>query len=211
MCDHAPEAPTRPHQITLELIAGLPKKELVERIHYHQRQGETADRALGFYLRDMDRRKMYRPLESVSVWVKKHLPVEVKRADKLILLARRLETLPRIRAAFDSGEVPWTKIREIARIARADTEQVWLAAARRMTCRELEAEVSGKKRGDRPGGGLKARRTKEEVRLRLAGRGLSIWEKAIRLVRREKPDLTPDESAVEIAERVVVAATQGTT
>ena len=30
----------RKMQITLDLIAGLPRKELIERIHYHQRQGE---------------------------------------------------------------------------------------------------------------------------------------------------------------------------
>ena len=225
MCDHAPhadstptecstpvatEVPTRPREITIELIAGLPRQQLIQRIHYHQRQGEVSERALGFYLLDLDRRKMYRPLESTSVWAQKNLPKQ-ERTDKLILLARRLEKLPQIRAAFDSGKVPWTKIREIARIARADTEQVWLDAARKMTSRQLEAEVSGKKRGDRPGGGLKARRTKEEVKLRLPGRDLAIWEKAIRLVRREKPDLTPDAAGVEIARRVLQMSAGGTT
>src|SRR6266498_1957576 len=115
-------------KITIELIPGLPKKELVERIHFHQRQGEIAERALGFYLFDMERRKMYRPLENASVWAQKHLPQQ-RRPDRLILLAKRLEKLPQIEAAFHSGEVPWTKIREIARIAKPDTEQVWLDLA----------------------------------------------------------------------------------
>jgi len=110
-------------KITFDLIAGLPRMELIQRIHYHQRQGEISDRALGFYLYDMERRNMHRPLESASVWARKNLPGQ-KPWDKLILLAKRLEKLPMIRAAFDSGEVPWTKIREIARIARADTERV---------------------------------------------------------------------------------------
>src|SRR5688572_27194098 len=195
-------------KITLDLTAGLPRMELIQRIHYHQRQGEISDRALGFYLLDMERRNMHRPLESASVWARKHLPGQ-KPWDKLILLAKRLEKLPMIRAAFDSGEVPWTRIREIARIATPEHQKVWLDLARRLTSRELEAEVAGKQRGDRPGGGLKARRTKEEVKLRLAGRDLSIWEKAIRLVRREEPGLTPDGAGVEIARRVLLMKGKG--
>ena len=185
-------------QITLDLIAGLPRKELIERIHYHQRQGEISERALGFYLLDMERRKMYRPFEDAAAWARKHLP-QLTRPDKLILLARRLEQLPEIRAAFDSGEVPWTKIREIARIASADTQAVWLNTARKLTSRELEAEVTGKKRGDRPGGGLKARRTKEEVRFHLSGEDLAIWEKGIRKVRKEQPGLSVSKAAVVLA------------
>ena len=97
---------------TIELVPGLPKKELVERIHFHQRQGEVADRALGFYLLDMQRRKEYRPFKDASQWARKHLGA-CHRVDKLMLLAKRLEELPQIEAAFDQGEVPWTKIRAV--------------------------------------------------------------------------------------------------
>ena len=100
---------------TVELLPGLPKKELVERIYFYQRQGEVADRALGFYLLDMQRRKEYRPFKDACQWARKHLG-GCHRVDKLMLLAKHLEDLPQIEAAFDGGEVPWTKIREIARI-----------------------------------------------------------------------------------------------
>ena len=46
---------------TIELVQGLPRRELIERIHFHRRQGEVAERALGFYLLDMERSKAYRP------------------------------------------------------------------------------------------------------------------------------------------------------
>src|SRR5687768_2748594 len=185
-------------KITVDLIPGLPKKELVEKLHYHYRQGQIADRALGFYLYDLQKSNQYRPLKDAAEWALKHLD-RIQRPDKLILLAKRLEQLPDIEAAFDSGEIPWTKIREIARIARRDTQKVWLDAARKMTCRELEAEVAGKKRGDRPGGGLKSRRTKSLVDLRFSGEERAVWDLAIRLARRKKPGLTPNGAAVEIA------------
>jgi len=91
-------------KITIALIPGLPKKELVERIHFHQRQGEIAERALGFYLLDLEKRCSFpplsprgdgplcRPFEDGSEWARKHLP-DLRRPDKLILLARRLEKL----------------------------------------------------------------------------------------------------------------------
>jgi len=140
----------------------------------------------------------------------KHLD-KVKRPDRLILLARRLE-LPEIEAAFHSGEVPWTKIREIARIATPDTERVWLEKARRLTSRQLEEEVAGKRRGDRPGGGLKAKRMKQEVRLRFAGEDLAIWEKGIRMMMKEiGPGATPDKAAVEIVRRTIAMGRLGNT
>src|SRR5512132_50963 len=101
--------------IATELIHGLPKKELVEKIRFHHRQGEVAERALGFYLLEMQESGVYRPLRDAAAWAEIHL--DFQRADRLILLARRLEDLPEIDAAFAAGEVPWTKVREIARVA----------------------------------------------------------------------------------------------
>src|SRR5262245_5968928 len=189
-------------KITIDLIPGLPKKELVEKIHYYHRQGQIAERALGFYLFDLQKSKQYRPSEDAAAWAVKHLD-KVQRPDKLILLAKRLEELTDIEAAFHSGEIPWTKIREIARIAKPDTQQVWLATARRMTSRELEAEVTGKKRGDRPGGGLKARRTKTVVEVKLSGEERAVWDLGIRLIRRQKRELTPHGAAMEIFRRFI--------
>ena len=81
---------------TIELVQGLPRRELIERIHFHRRQGEVAERALGFYLLDMERSKAYRPQRDAACWARKNL--ECPRADKLILLAKRLEELPVISA-----------------------------------------------------------------------------------------------------------------
>src|SRR5512143_1743060 len=99
-----------------ELISGLPRRELLERIRFHHRAGETAERALGFYLLEMQRTGAFRPgAEDAASWARRYL--EHPRADKLILLARRLEELPRFEEAFERGVISWTKTREIARIA----------------------------------------------------------------------------------------------
>src|SRR5262245_12714655 len=146
----------------------------------------------------MDKRKMYEPYQDAAEWARKHLPRQ-KGLDKLILLARRLEKLPLIEAAFNSGEVPWTKVREIARIADEDTEEVWLNAARRLTSRELEEEVRGKKQGDKPGGGLKARRKKYREEVLLLPEDKALYDSALRVLRKVHPGFTPAECVVEMA------------
>src|SRR5262245_17998777 len=195
---------------TTELIYGLPQKELLEKIHFHHRQGEVADRALGFYLLDMERRGGFEPFSNASLWAEKHLGFE--RADKLILLSKRLEDLPEIEAAFDRGEVPWTKIREIARVATPETEGDWLELARQKTSREIEQAVAGVKRGDRPGGGLKARRKKYVERFPLSGEEKVIWDQGFRKVLSELPQgATPADSAVEMARRALLSDPEGKT
>ena len=100
---------------TIDLVHGLPQKELEARICFYLQRGQNAERALGFYLLDMQERGAFTPEKDAVIWALKNL--EYKGAGPLILLARRLEELPEIDAAFDAGEVQWTKVREIARVA----------------------------------------------------------------------------------------------
>ena len=92
---------------TIELVYGLPQKELVEKLHFHQRQTEVSDRALGFYLLDMQRRNAFQPEKDATSWAHKHLP-GCRHPQKLMHLAECLEELPRMAEAFAEGEIPWT-------------------------------------------------------------------------------------------------------
>jgi len=194
---------------TLELIHGLPKKELVERIHFHRRQGEIAERALGFYLYDMQKRKQCKPYTRASVWARKHLP-GLKNPHRLILLARRLEKLPLIANAFSEGEVPWTKIREIARVAEPETQEKLLHLARTLTSRELERALAGLQAGELPGEGLKCRREKVVESFPLSFLEDLLWQKAVRRVRAVVPEVkTPAAAAVFMARLALSADLEG--
>ena len=189
---------------TIELVRGLPQKELLEQIHFHHRRGEISERALGFYLLDMEERRAFLPEKDAAAWAWKHLGF--RRADKLILLSKRLRELPEIDAAFSRGEVPWTKVREIARVATSETEREWLDLARRGTSRELEDRVAQAKRGDRPGEGFKARRQKYIEKICLSGEEKAIWDQAVRKIRSEiAKGATPSEAAVAMARRALLS------
>ncbi len=77
---------------TVELVKGLPRKELIERIHFHHRRGEVSERALAFYLLDLEEQGECKPETSAGVWAWKHLGL--KRGDKLVRLARYLGEPP---------------------------------------------------------------------------------------------------------------------
>ena len=60
----------------VDLVGGLPRRELIQRLHYHRRQGELAERAIGFYLLEMHRGRTYAPgARSAAEWARRHLGI----------------------------------------------------------------------------------------------------------------------------------------
>src|SRR5690606_3353476 len=65
-------------------------------------------------------------------------------------VASALEELPQTTQALRSGEVSFSAVRELTRVATPDTEAKWLAGARQRTVREVERLVKGHRPGDSP-------------------------------------------------------------
>lgn len=63
---------------------------------------------------------------------------------ELIEISTKSEDLPQIRAAFDSGELPWTKARELVKVATPETEADWLKKAETLDGDGLRAARGGK-------------------------------------------------------------------
>ena len=66
-------------------------------------------------------------------------------------VAAALEALPATAAALADGRTHFTAVRELTRVAVADTEADWLAASEGQSVAEIEQLVSGRRSGDRPG------------------------------------------------------------
>jgi hypothetical protein len=69
------------------------------------------------------------------------LGVSARSLHDLAHVDKTFAALPRLEAAFVSGEVPWTKARLVARVATAGDEDAWLARAGSMTAAALAHEV----------------------------------------------------------------------
>src|SRR5262245_37006280 len=123
-------------QVDFELVHGLPPGEVVERLYFHHRQGQIADRAIGFYLLEMQERNIHEPYQNAAVWARKNLE-GIEKPERKLFTAMRVADLPLLAQAFAGALVPWTKIREVARVATPDTEEEWLEFARTHNCRDV--------------------------------------------------------------------------
>src|SRR5450432_2676642 len=84
-------------------------------------------------------------------------------------VAAALEQLPAMTQALAAGALSWSAVRELSRVAVAETKLEWLELSRGKSVHELEELVAGKVPGDRPGtpGRVSARR--HVLRFEVAG------------------------------------------
>jgi 5-methylcytosine-specific restriction endonuclease McrA len=93
------------------------------------------------------RRRLFRDLghSSINQYAIQELGFSKSRTDDFIRLARQLDNLPAVREAMASGELGYTKAREIVSVATPETQDTWLKVAKR-TRKELVNEVKKAKR-----------------------------------------------------------------
>jgi hypothetical protein len=65
-------------------------------------------------------------------------------------VAEALEQLPAIAGSLERGQLSWSAVRELTRVAIADTEHEWLSAAADKTVRQIQELVAGASPGDLP-------------------------------------------------------------
>jgi len=73
-----------------------------------------------------------------------------KTADDRLRVARRLEALPLLTDALAEGELPYSAVKELVRVATPATENAWREVARGKVVHQIEQLVSGHHRGDLP-------------------------------------------------------------
>src|SRR5262249_25964385 len=71
-------------------------------------------------------------------------------AKERVRVALALDEMPELADALASGELSFSAIRELTRVATRDTERAWIDAARGKNLREVEHAVSGRPRGALP-------------------------------------------------------------
>ena len=100
-------------------------------------------RALGELIDGLRRRRGHVDLcfSRFGDWARERLGISGGEADALAKVARGLRNLPLTAAAYDRGEIGFTKARILVAVATEETEALWVGLARRRTVRELEEEV----------------------------------------------------------------------
>ena len=116
-----------------------------------ERVGEI-DAEIGRWLVVAAKENVHRRLGYASLheYVERRLGFDRRTARERLRVARALDALPELRSALAKGERSWTAVREITRIATPENELAWIASTERLTVRQIEKMVAGRKAGDDP-------------------------------------------------------------
>ena len=104
------------------------------------------------WLREAARIRIWREVGcgSLAEYMERRLGYAPHTAMERLRVALAIEQLPAIEAALGSGELAFSAVRELTRVATAETEHAWLDASDGKNVHEIEQLVSGRRRGDLP-------------------------------------------------------------
>ncbi len=124
-------------------------------------------------------------------------------------VARALEELPLAAARLEAGELHWSKVREVTRVATPETEALWLEQAGKLSVRGLEQEVKARRPGDVPDDPPDPALVRQTVRMEFGAEGVALWRQAMDLVRKlVDPKLTPEQVIEHLLRTGIVAMQQ---
>jgi Domain of unknown function (DUF222)/HNH endonuclease len=85
-------------------------------------------------------------IRSLGHWASIYLGIDLRTAAQQARVGRQLEALPAIAGAAAAGELGWSKLRLLARVAEAASETKWLDLAREMSVGQLARVVAAYRR-----------------------------------------------------------------
>jgi hypothetical protein len=119
-------------------------------------------------------------------------------------VAQALDGLPQLAAALREGNVSWSSVRELTRVATLATEREWLEASRGRTVREVEKLVSGHRPGDLPGDAKDWRSERHVLRFEVSGEVLASFREAQAKLRRDAGGPLDDDATLLLMARHVL-------
>ncbi len=119
-------------------------------------------------------------------------------------VATALVALPEIARALTAGTVTFSAVRELTRVATADTETAWLDAIDGLTAREIEHCVRGRKPGDHPDQRPDPQLEPRAVRLQLLPEAYALFLEARRKLEAEVGQAMTDSEFMAVACRGVL-------
>ncbi len=138
--------------IVVDLEAGLSAAEADRRVARAHRAGDIGARALAFYLVDIADRGVHQEFgfHGVEQYAEMRYHIRPPTTRSYLATGRALDELPEIDEAFCRGKLFWSQVRELARVATAETEAEWLDWARGRSAREIATHAGVRRKGERP-------------------------------------------------------------
>ncbi|MHC9541424.1 MAG: HNH endonuclease [Vulcanimicrobiota bacterium] len=134
------------------LTHGLSGPEVHRRALEARKLFGKAQKALAFWINEIDARKIYREFGCSSIYhyATSHLALGEHTIAEMVRTGKALENLPLLSKAYEEGEISSTHVREITRVATPETESFWYEAAKKSTTRQIEKLVAFSPKGGLP-------------------------------------------------------------
>jgi hypothetical protein len=131
--------------------------------------------------------------------------LSARQLQELARVHRALAGLPALERALVANQLPWSKVRLIARVATAADEDAWIARARAVPTRRLEGEVREASRGPAPEDAEEAL-PHTRVRVRCTPAVLEKWGRVRELAERGAGQRLRDGEVLELVAAEVFSA-----
>ena len=134
------------------LTHGLSGPEVHRRALEARKLFGKAQKALAFWINEIDARKIYREFGCSNIYhyATSHLALGEHTIAEFLRTGKALEHLPLLSQAYEEGEISSTHVREITRVATPETESFWYEAAKKSTTRQIEKLVAFSPKGGLP-------------------------------------------------------------
>ncbi|HVY66522.1 MAG TPA: HNH endonuclease [Gammaproteobacteria bacterium] len=120
-------------------------------------------------------------------------------ANDRLKVASALDAMPALDAALAAGELPYSAVREIARIATSRTVDEWVQACRGKCLREIEELVATRREGDLPDTPPRPELRPQVLRLELEGSDYALWRQARQVLESERDEAVADRALLAAA------------
>ncbi|HEX7839809.1 MAG TPA: HNH endonuclease signature motif containing protein [Kofleriaceae bacterium] len=150
------------------------------------------------WLREAEALQIWRPLGMVSAldYLERVLGYAPRTAQDRLRVARSLGDLPQLAAALARGELPFSAVRELTRVATPATEAAWVAAATGKNLRQIEELVADHRPGDHPDDPPDPEARTHVVRFELSAQTFALLRQARAAANDEHGTNLPDDAFV---------------
>jgi hypothetical protein len=197
--------------LSLNVLGGSPES-VSEWVAVHEALAELArkrsalDGLEGPALLHARRAEVHRHLgfASFAQYVEQLFGYSRRTLDDKLRTAEALEELPELTRSLAEGVVMWSAVRELARVATAETEREWLEAARGRSVHDIERMVSGQARGARPADEPDYGKRRCALRFEVSAETFATFREAMKALRQKSNQALDDDSALLLMAREVL-------
>ena len=172
----------------------------------HQRLRSIAKRRVALeseeagLLLEAEDTRLYRHLGYTSMleYMDRELHYGPHAANERLRVARALIELPLTAELFGDGEMCFSAVRELTRIATPATEEAFLKKAQGKTAHQVQQMVAGLRRGDSPDAPPDPRRIKRRVTMDLSAESSAAWRQLRTALEDERGERLSDDDFVQM-------------